>query len=76
MIPALKQLPCEDRLKQLGSTMMETSTIKGDQVEVFKVMHGYDDTDKRNIFLLKNKVVTRSHRKVLNKRHCRLYEDI
>ena len=40
MIPAVKQLPCEDKLKQFGLPTWDTRKIKGDWVKVFKNMHG------------------------------------
>ena len=57
MIPALKQLPYEDRLKQCGLTTLETRRIRGDQMKVFKIMHGYEDVDKEVFFKLKDKVM-------------------
>ena len=72
MIPALKQLLYENTLKQCVLTTLETRRIIGDQIEVFKIMHGYEDIDKEVFFKLKDKINTRGHSKALIKNHCRL----
>ena len=37
------------RLKECGLTTPETRRLRGDQIEVFKILNGYENID-RNIF--------------------------
>ena len=43
MIPELRDLSYESRLLQCGLTTLETRRLRGDQIEVFKIMNGYED---------------------------------
>ena len=38
MIPELRDLSYEERLKECGLTILETRRLRGDQIEVFKIM--------------------------------------
>ena len=49
MIPELRDLSYESRLLPRGLTTLETRRLKGDQIEVFKTVNGYEDVD-RNVF--------------------------
>ena len=46
MIPELRDLSYEERLKECG---LETRRLRGDQIEAFKILNGYENID-RNIF--------------------------
>ena len=48
MIPELRDLNYESRLFQCGLTTLETRRLRGDQIEVFKIVNGYEDVN-RNI---------------------------
>ena len=37
------------RLKECGLTTLEIRSLRGDQIEVFKILNGYENID-RNIF--------------------------
>ena len=41
MIPELKDLSYESRLLQCGLTILETRRLRGDQIEVFKIVNVY-----------------------------------
>ena len=49
MISELRDLSYESRLLQCGLTTLETTKLRGDQIEVFKMVNGYEDVD-RNMF--------------------------
>ena len=60
------------RLKECGLTTLETRRLRGDQIEVFKILNGYENID-RNIFsLVKEERRTRGHGSTLAKKQCRL----
>ena len=49
MIPELRDLSYEEHLKECGLTTLETRRLRGDQIEVFKILNGYENID-RNMF--------------------------
>ena len=49
LIPGLRDLTYEERLKECGLTTLETRRLRGDQIEVFKILNGYENIDS-NIF--------------------------
>ena len=60
------------RLKECGLTTLETRRLRGDQIEVFKILNGYENIE-RNIFLsAKEERRTRGHRVTLENKQCRL----
>ena len=52
LIPGLRDLRYEERLKECGLTTLETRRLRGDQIEV---LNGYENIDS-NIFLKLRKV--------------------
>ena len=48
-------------------TTLETRRIRGDQIEVFKIMHGYEGLDKNMFFRLKTGNKVKRHYWVLAK---------
>ena len=42
MIPKLRNISYEMRLKECGLTTLETRRLRGDQIEVFKILNGYN----------------------------------
>ena len=52
MIPKLRNISYEMHLKvkECGLTQLETRRLRGDQIEVFKILNGYENID--NIFCL------------------------
>ena len=50
LIPGLRDLRYEERLNECGLTTLETRRLRGDQIEVFKILlNGYENIDS-NIF--------------------------
>ncbi len=49
LIPELRDLRYEERLNECGQTTIETRRLMGDQIEVYKILNGYEYIDT-NIF--------------------------
>ena len=60
------------RIKECGLTTLETRRLRGDKIEVFKLLNGYENIDKKNFFSLKKDNRTREHEVTLVKDQCRL----
>ena len=71
MIPELKYLSYAECLKECGLTTLETRRLRGGQIEVFKILNGYENID-RNIFFSLKKDRTRGHEVTLVKDQCGL----
>ena len=52
LIPELRDLTYEERLKECGLTTLETRRLRGDQIELCKQLNGYENIDS-NIFFSK-----------------------
>ena len=50
IIPELRNLSYEECLKECGLTTLETRRLRGGQIEVFKILNGYENI-YRNVFL-------------------------
>ena len=46
--------------------------IKGDQIEVFKILNGYENIDSNIVFEIKESKITRGHNYTLEKKQSRL----
>ena len=71
MIPELRDLSFESRLLQCGLTTLEIRRLRGDQVEVFKIVNGYEDVDTNMFFKLKEGSRTTGHKTGLVNEQCR-----
>ena len=71
MIPELRDLSYEERLKECGLTTLQTRRLR-DQIEVFKILNGYENIDRNMFFSLKKDSRTRGHEVKLVKDQCRL----
>ena len=56
MILELRNLSNEERLKECGLTTPKTRTLRADQIDVSKILNGYENID-RNIFSHSRKIV-------------------
>ena len=72
MIPKLRNISYEMLLKECGLTTLETSRLRGDQIEVFKILNGYENIDRNIFFTVKEERRTRGHGVTLAKKQCRL----
>jgi hypothetical protein len=61
----------EDRLQMLGLKTLETRRLRGDLIEVFKILRGIDNVDER-LFFSRAISHTRGHDLKLYKQGCRL----
>ena len=59
MIPVLRDFNYKSRLLQCGLTTLETRRLRGDQIEVFKIVNGYEDVERNMFFKLKEGSRTR-----------------
>ena len=55
VIPGLRDLRYEERLKKCGLTTLESRRLRGDQIYVFNILNGYENIDS-NVFLKSRKV--------------------
>ena len=72
MITELRDLSYETRLSECGLTTLETRRLRGDQIEVFKLVNGYEDIDRNMFFKPKEGSRTKGHKAALVKEQCRL----
>ena len=52
MISGLQSKEYEDKLKELNLQPLEERMIRYDMIKVFKLMHNYDDVERRQFFLM------------------------
>ena len=72
IIPELRDLSYEEHLTECGLTTLETRRLRGDQIDVFKILNGYENIDRNMLFSLKKDSRTRGHEVKLVKDQCRL----
>ena len=72
IIQELRDLSYEECLIECGLTTLETRRLRGDQIEVFKILNGYENIDRHMLFSLKKDSGTRGHEVKLVKDQCRL----
>ena len=67
MIPTLRNISYEMRIKECGLTTLETRRSRGNQIEVFKILNGYENIDRNILFSVKEERRTRGHGVTLSK---------
>ena len=72
LIPGLRDLRYEERLKECGLTTLETRRLRGGQIEVFKTLNGYENIDSNIFFEIRQIKITRGHNFTLVKKQSRL----
>ena len=60
------------RLKECGLTRLETRRLRGDQIEVFKILNGYENIDRIFFFTVNEERRTSGHGVTLAKKQCKL----
>ena len=51
MIPRIKNLSYEERLKKLGMFSLRRRRLRGDMIEVFKMIRGIDEVNLGKLFI-------------------------
>ena len=74
LIPGLRDLTYDERLKECLLTTPETRRLRGDQIEVFKILNGYENIDSNLFFQIKESKITRGHNFTLVKKQSRLIQ--
>ena len=72
MIPIRRDISYEIPIKECGFTILETRRLRGDQIEKFKILNGYENIDRNIVFTVKEERRTRGHGVILAKKQCRL----
>jgi len=67
MINVFSEFKYDTRLKKLKLTTLETRRLRGDLIEVFKVLKGYDHISE-DIFFVRSKSSLRGHQLKLQKK--------
>ena len=52
-MPSLRNLPYEDRLRQLNLPTLEERRKRGDLIETFKILKQHDQVDPHNFFIMR-----------------------
>ena len=61
LVPSLRNLPYLERLKELKLYPLEIRRIRGDLIEVFKIMNGLVEMKPEDLFLISHNTGTRGH---------------
>ena len=61
MIPSLRILSYEERLKRLGMFSLRRRRLRRDMIEVFKMIHGIDQVNLGKLFCIDKDRRTRKH---------------
>ena len=72
MIKGFRNLSYKDRLDELDLLTLEDRYIRGDLIQVFKLIKGIDKLDYNKFFQLADNSKTRGHRYKIVKQRCRL----
>ena len=72
MISGLQHLPYEQRLRKLNLTTLEDRRLRGDLIETYKLMNGYEDINPDQFFIRNRQGRTRGHQLKLFTPYARL----
>eukprot|EP00061_Rhincodon_typus_P001769 g15729.t1 len=62
MLPELEGLSYREKLNRLGLFSLELRRLRGDLIEVYKIMRGMDRVNSQGLFSRVGKSKTRGHR--------------
>ena len=60
LVPSIRHMDYQSRLRALGLFSLETRRLRGQLIELFKILRGFDNIDYRHLFTL-NENATRNH---------------
>ena len=69
MVPCLRNLPYCDKLKKMCLPSLEYRRQRANVIQVFKILHDYDDVDKSKLFIMASTRSTRENSLKLFKSH-------
>ena len=72
MIQKLRNISYEMRLKECGLTTLETWRLRGDQIDIFKILNGYENIDRNTFVSVKEERRTRGHGITVAKKQFRI----
>ena len=61
LIPTLRNVSCEEQLKQLNMVTLHKQRIRGDMIEVFDIQNNFDKVNPEVLFVINNESVTRGN---------------
>lgn len=61
LIRAFKGVPYNSRLRLLNLTSLELRRLRGDLIQVYKIVHGFDNLSFSDFFKFANSNITRGH---------------
>ena len=61
MIPELRDLSYEERLRECGLKTLETRRLRRDQITNFKILNGYENIDRHFCLLKKDRTRRRGN---------------
>ena len=70
LIPSLKRLPYNERLKRMGLTTLEARRKRGDLIQVFKIFNNIEKVDLVNRPKFKWDTTTRGHNQKYSREIC------
>ena len=62
MLPDMAGISYEERLEKLGLFSLERRRLRGNLIEVYKIMRGMDRVDSQKLFPRVEESITRGHR--------------
>ena len=72
IVQKLRDISYEMCLRECGLTTLEIWRLTDDQIEMFKILKGFENIDRNIFFSVKEARRTRGHGVTLTKKHCRL----
>lgn len=71
LVPELSHRPYEERCKHLGLQTLEDRRIRGDMIETYKLLHGFEDIPYTKFFTLNTNNLRGHSLKLAKPDHCR-----
>ena len=72
IISELRNISYEMRLMECGLTTLKYRRLRGHQIEVFKILNGYENINRNILLSVKDERRTREHGVTLAKKQCRV----